>query len=93
MNEQTVQRENEGYVITDSMHIGSIEFVIGQRDSRFGTMYVTWQCKGSDNYFWGHYMNSRQAAERDLLARAQHELEYQTAKPQESARKYKERER
>lgn len=93
MNEQTVQRENEGYVITDSMHIGSAEFVIGQMDTRFGTMYVTWQCKDRDNYFWGHYLNSRQAAEQDLLTRAQHELEYQTAKLQESARKHKERER
>ena len=84
MNEQMVQRENEGYVITDSIHIGSTEFVIGQKDTRFGTMYVTWQCKGRDYYFWGHYMNSRQAAEQDLLTRAQQELERQTAKVQEA---------
>ena len=72
------QRTNAGYVITDSIQIGSAEFVIGEKETRFGTMYVTWQCKNGNNYFGGHYLNDRGAAEKDLLERADRELEYRT---------------
>lgn len=68
------QRSNKGYVITDSIHIGSAEFVIGENQTQFGTMYVTWQCKDDRDYFWGHYLTGRQAAEEDLLDRAGLEL-------------------
>ena len=47
-------RINQGYVITDSIQIGEMEFVFGKLDSNT-PMYVTWACKGGDNYFWGHY--------------------------------------
>lgn len=47
-------RTNADYLITDSIHIGKTEFVIGENQTRFGTMYVTWECKNGDNYFWGH---------------------------------------
>ena len=67
-------RENAGYTITDSVHIGSAEFVIGEKKTQYGTMYVTWQCRDGDNYFWGHYLNSRQEAERDLIDRAHNQL-------------------
>lgn len=70
-------RTNADYLITDSIHIGKTEFVIGENQTRFGTMYVTWECKNGDNYFWGHYMDSRGAAEKDLLERAGQELEIQ----------------
>ena len=70
-------RMNAGYVITDSIHIGKAEFVIGENQTCFGTMYVTWECKNGNNYFWGHYMDSRRAAEKDLLERAGQELEIQ----------------
>jgi len=40
-------------------------------------MYVTWTCKGGDNYYWGHYFSDPMEAKRDLLARAGEELEYQ----------------
>lgn len=49
-------RTNADYLITDSIHIGKTEFVIGENQTRFGTMYVTWECKNGDNYFWGHYI-------------------------------------
>ena len=39
--------------------------------------YVTWACKGGDNYYWGHYFGDLLEAQKDLLARAGEELEYQ----------------
>lgn len=62
-------RTNAGYTITDSVHIGETEFVIGHKVGAFAP-YVTWECKGGDNYFWGHYLLSRRDAERDFLERA-----------------------
>ena len=71
-----MSRTNAGYTITDSIFIGKAEFVIGHNPS-FSTPYVTWECKDGDNYFWGHYLTERKAAERDLLERAQTELSLQ----------------
>ena len=42
-------RINEGYTITDSIQVGETEFVFGKRDGKI-PMYVTWACKGGDNY-------------------------------------------
>ena len=70
-----VDRINEGYIITDSIHIGQMEFVLGKLDSKI-PMFVTWACKGGDNYFWGHYFTDLTEAQRDLLNRAGEELEY-----------------
>lgn len=84
-------RKNAGYTITDSIHIGEAEFVIGVSGSA-PAMYVTWECKGGDNYFWGHYMPERRAAEKDLLERAGRELEI-LERRQERQSKEKERER
>ncbi len=47
-------RINQGYVITDSIQIGEMEFVFGKLDSK-PPMYVTWACRDGDNYFGGHY--------------------------------------
>ena len=68
-------RINEGYIITDSIHIGQMEFVLGKLDSKI-PMFVTWACKGGDHYFWGHYFTDLTEAKRDLLNRAGEELEY-----------------
>lgn len=87
------QRVNEGYVITDSLHIGDAEFVIGENQTQYGTMYVTWQCRDGDNYFWGHYLTERQAAEKDLLARAGQELERNMRRQEQPKRKKEDRER
>ena len=69
-------RINEGYVITDSIQIGETEFVLGKLDSKI-SMYVTWACKGGDNYYWGHYFSDPMEAKKDLLDRAGQELEFQ----------------
>ena len=63
-------RTNAGYINTDSVHIGESEFVIGISSSARETQFVTWECKNKDNYFWGHYMTDRRAAEQDLVQRA-----------------------
>lgn len=76
------QRINEGYVITDSVHIGSAEFVIGQNETKCGTMYVTWRCANGTDYYWGHYFDDRFAAQKDLVARAQEEVQYLDTKRQ-----------
>lgn len=67
-------RMNAGYIITDSIHIGETEFVIGVH-STLPQMFVTWACKKGSNYFWGHYLTSREAAERDLVDRAREQIQ------------------
>ena len=69
-------RINEGYTITDSIQVGETEFVFGKLDGKF-PMYVTWACKGGDNYYWGHYFSDPLEAKKDLLGRANEEVEYQ----------------
>ena len=85
------QRTNAGYTITDTVTIGNTEFVIGKNNA-MPPMFVTWACKGGNDYFWGHYMETREAAERDLLDRAAIELELQYPS-QERKPRDKERER
>lgn len=67
-------RMNAGYIITDSLHIGETEFVIGVHATYPGK-FVTWACKNNDNYYWGHYLNSREDAERDIVDRARDQLQ------------------
>ncbi len=85
-------RINEGYVITDSILIGETEFVLGKLDGII-PMYVTWACKGGDNYYWGHYFSDLLDAKADLLDRAGGELEYQRTRQGRSDKKPKEAEK
>ena len=85
-------RINEGYVITDSIQIGGTEFVLGKLDNKI-PMYVTWACKGGDNYYWGHYFSDPLDAKKDLLDRAGEELEYHKIRQGRSDREPKETER
>ena len=39
-------RMNAGYLITDSIHIGTTEFVLGVSIAE-RSMFVTWACQGS----------------------------------------------
>ena len=90
-------RINEGYVITDSIHVGETEFVFGKLEGKI-PMYVTWACKGGNNYYWGHYFSDPMEAKKDLLTRAGEELEFQMERRARAAEKQpkepgKERER
>lgn len=86
------QRINEGYAITDSVHVSNAEFVIGQNKTKYGTMYVTWKCSNGTDYYWGHYFEDRFAAQKDLVARAQEEVQYleMEKQPQEQPKRKKE---
>ena len=65
-------RENQGYIITDSFHVGEVEFVLGTSKTA-PSQYVTWKCKNQD-YYWGHYFSDLFAAQKDFIARAQEEI-------------------
>ena len=76
-------RINEDYVITDSIHVGETEFAFGKLSGKI-PMYMTWACKGSDNYYWGP---DPLDAKKDLLGRAGEELEYQMERRARAAEK------
>lgn len=65
-------RMNAGYIITDSVHVDEMEFVLGVH-STASKQFVTWACKDGNNYFWGHYFNDLMAATKDLIYRAEQE--------------------
>ena len=46
------ERINIGYRITDSIHIGETEFVIGEKPSN-PPMFVTWACKNGNDFVGG----------------------------------------
>ena len=69
------ERKNAGYTITDSIHIGKAEFVIGEHP-KAPSPYVTWECSGGNNYFWGHYCPNKYDALKDLCERAAQEVDY-----------------
>ena len=77
------QRQNAGYVITDAIRIGGSEFVFGEHP-KAPSPFVTWECADGSNYFWGHYFSDRRSAEKDLVLRAQQELEITEPKPEKS---------
>ena len=68
-------RINQGYLITSSLHVRESEFVLGF-NVKAPSQFVTWKCSNGDNYYWGHYFSDLFAAEKDLVARAQEEIEY-----------------
>ena len=47
-------RMNAGYIITNSVHVGRTEFVLGVH-STAPSQFVTWACKDGKDYYWGHY--------------------------------------
>ena len=61
-------RENAGYIITDSCHVGDSEFVLGVHLTA-PQQFVTWKCSNRTDYDWGHLY----AAQKVLVARAQEE--------------------
>ena len=79
-------RINQGYIITDSCHVGDSEFVLGVH-STAPQQFVTWKCSNQTDYYWGHYFSDLFAAQKDLVARAQEELQYLEEKRQNPVRK------
>lgn len=89
------QRENAGYIITESIKVKNTEFVLGEQPET--GMFVTWQCKNGTDYYWGHYADNRYAALKDFCERAAREIDYlssiQAIPPIGKPQKSKERER
>ena len=69
-------RENAGYQIIKSIALPHCEFVHGEKHAATGTKYVTWRCANSKDYYYGHYVESLDAATRDLYERAKEEIEF-----------------
>lgn len=68
-------RINQGYIITDSCQVGDSEFVLGVH-STAPQQFVTWKCTGRTDYYWGHYFSTLFDAQKDLVARAQEEVQF-----------------
>ena len=85
-------RINAGYIITDSIHVGNTEFVLGVSEQA-KAQFVTWECKDGKNYFFGHYHSDLLVAIKDLLERAGQELEYQMNRQEQMKNHHRDKER
>lgn len=43
-------RKNQGFIIVNQITVGGAEFVLGVHEKNPNS-FVTWQCKGKDDYF------------------------------------------
>lgn len=68
-------RTNAGFVITNAIPIGNKEFVLGV-NMKNAQSFVTWECTGRTDYFWGHYSDSLLKATKDLCQRVVDEVDY-----------------
>lgn len=69
------QRRNAGYKITDMIHVGACEFVLGENENAPGR-FVTWRCRDGDDYSLGHYFTDKDDAVKDLVKRASDEIKF-----------------
>ena len=76
-------RMNAGYLITDSIHIGTTNFILRLILSE-RSIFVTCACQRNHYYYFSHYHSDLLAAKKDLLERAGAELEYQMTKQERS---------
>ena len=67
-------RSNAGYLITASILVGNVEFVLGVDKKE--EQYVTWECRDKTEYSFGHYTDSLFKATKDLCQRAMAEVQY-----------------
>lgn len=79
-------RTNAGFVITTSIPVGNVEFVMGV-NMKNPNSFVTWKCKEQTDYFWGHYMDSLLKATKDLCQRAMEEVLYLEQKEKKAAQR------
>ena len=67
---------NAGYEITAKVHVGPVEYALGELDGKYPS-FVTWERTpandgdGPPNYYWGHYFDNRDKAVRDFCNRAE----------------------
>ncbi len=72
------QEINEGYIICERFVVGEVGFVLGERDMDIAR-YVTWgfRADSPSDYYWGHYINNRDAAYDDYQRRIEEEVVHQ----------------
>ncbi len=70
------KRINAGYEIIKAYPVGNTEFVLGENIND-RARYATWECKGGNNYFLGHYFTDKEAANKDLFYRIETEVAFQ----------------
>ena len=73
MNNQ--KRINQGYEIIDSVEVADVEVVIGH-NPRSPNPYVCWYCKNGDYYYWGHYCNTLEAAQKKFSERVDYKCSF-----------------
>lgn len=87
------------HTVIESISIGNAKFVVGENLNNPATPYGTWQANiknDPSNYFWGHYMATKEDAIADYGERITQEANYQKSfrlKSQEEKPKDKEVER
>ena len=67
-------RTNAGYLITASIPVGNVEYVLGV-NQKGQEQYVTWECRNKTEYSFGHYTDSLFKATKDLCQRAMAEVQ------------------
>lgn len=71
------QRTNQGYTIIASISLPEQEYVLGEKQTETNEpKYVTWCCIKKNYYYYGHYIDDKNIATRDLYERAQQEIAY-----------------
>lgn len=83
-------RENEGFVITSAIALGGKEFVLGVHRKN-PKSFVTWECKGGTDYYWGHYTDSLLKAIKDLCQRVMDEVKYLEQMQEKAANRQRDR--
>ena len=68
------ERINQGYTITDSVHVRDYEYVIAHHPTA-PSPYVVWRVSNGD-YYWGHYFSDRWDALQDLSERISEAVQY-----------------
>lgn len=72
-------RVNEGYTILKAERYSKdYEIVIAVNKVM---TYVTWECKGQTDYFWGHYFTDYATALRDYHTRLAKQYDLQIKEP------------
>ena len=67
------KRINVNYVITESIKINNIEYVLGKH--QLTEKYVTWYY-ANKTYYYGHYIDDYKTAKIDLYNHVIDEMEY-----------------
>ena len=67
------RRTNADYVITHSMQVGEVEFVLGVHMKQT-SQFVTWECCCGSSYYRAHYTDNLLEAQKDFCERVLNEI-------------------